>query len=178
MKIAVFGADETSRGRLAEMLELALKAVAATRTFADLRTFVSCDVYQPRLSAGVTFTADDFHLRFLQSIQEKTESSDEVRIDERIRQTLNDSRLRYAVLYGSLNEQLATIVSAVRLLANTHELVGQSNITTRINQPDFETGSHASQSWCHACEACDDPQSERRLLSDLISRHSKMTLVS
>lgn len=160
------------------MLELALDALAATTTFADLRTFVSCDVYLPGLSAKGGFTVADFHFHFLQRIQEKTESPDEVRIDEQIRQTLNDSRLRYAVLYGSLNEQVATIVSAVSLLATSHELGRHSSTSTRINQPDLQTGIHAAQLWCHACEACDDPQSERRLLSDLISRRSKIASVS
>jgi len=143
--IALIGADDSGKARLAEALaqRLAQRGIAARLVVQPLpgRAF----------DAG-TLQALGCALILLIAPASPTP------MDDMLRQALMDAKLGFAVVHGEGGEQLANAWNAINVAADSDD--------GRRAAPE------GAGSWSWACEKCSDPACEHRLFSDLVARRS------
>jgi hypothetical protein len=166
LKIALAGAANTGKSKLAAALTWALQAcgehafevvVADTPERltglapSNLTLLMGLNIRQaPTCSAGAQATEDGV-----------------------IRTALANAGVPYQVLYGEGEERLAQALQAVQRLLLPRVGMGlPSGNASNAGKPNTEIKSKTS-AWVWMCDKCSDPQCEHRLLTALLAQRNK-----
>jgi hypothetical protein len=85
--------------------------------------------------------------------------------DNALRSALCKAEIAYQVIYGSDEESLARMLSAIENLVSARPTVAPSTQKPRSNE--------GTAPWVWVCDKCSDPLCEHRLLSDLLAQRQK-----
>lgn len=143
--IALIGADDSGKARLAEALvqRLAQRDIAASI------------VVEPLPGRSIDPGTLEAHRgTLILFIAAACPTPD----DDMLRKVLMDAKLSFAVVHGQGEEQLANAWNAINAAADAD--------ARRPGAPE------RSAAWSWACEKCSDPACEHRLFSDLVARRS------
>ena len=141
--IALIGADDSGKTRLAEALALRLaqRGIAASL------------VVDPLPGRSIDPSALEAHrgalILFIAAVSPTP-------IDDMLRKALMDAKLSFAVVHGEGEEQLANAWNAI------NAAVGADDRRPAAPQ--------STAAWSWTCEKCSDPACEHRLFSDLVAR--------
>jgi hypothetical protein len=143
--IALLGADDSGKARLAEALaqRLAQRGIPAGLVVEPLpgRSFDG-GMLEAHRDALILLIAPPSPTPF----------------DDMLRQALMDAKLSFAVVHGEGPEQLANAWNAINAAADAD-----------AGHPAPPEGA---ATWSWTCEKCSDPACEHRLFSDLVARRS------
>ena len=143
--IALIGADDSGKARLAEALaqRLAQRGIAATLVVDPVpEGSIEANTLEGRRGTLILLIA----------------SASPTPVDDMLRQALMDAKLSFAVVHGEGAEQLANAWNAINIAADPE-----------AGRPAAPEGA---ATWSWACEKCSDPACEHRLFSDLVAKRS------
>lgn len=143
--IALLGADDSSKARLAEALaqRLAQRGIGATLVVDPVpEGSIEASTLEARRGALILLIA----------------SASPTPIDDLLRQALMDAKLSFAVVHGEGAQQLANAWNAINVAADSD--------ASRRAAPE------GAATWSWTCEKCSDPACEHRLFSDLVAKRS------
>ncbi len=142
LHVALLGAQPLARADLAAALQSARPELQVT-------VLDDCDLAQSQSA-----NQHSFDITLLMGLDLPRGDSDipsAEAADERLRSALETAGISYKVIYGERTERLQHALSAVDGLASG------------------DASRHIRNPWTWACDTCNDPQCERRLLSDLLA---------
>jgi hypothetical protein len=90
--------------------------------------------------------------------------------DNALRAALCKAEIAYQVIYGSDEESLAQMMSAIENLIS-------AGPTTAVLSNQKPRSNDGTAPWIWVCDKCSDPLCEHRLLSDLLEQRQKPTFV-